>query len=154
MPRHGGTNRQYIDLGLPAVCRKLDEARRRRGWTYRDLGRAARVAETQAAKLLDPTSFGEPQLPTLVGLAGALGLTLDDLFGLPAVSSKIPPAARPIDWIVAQRGWTRRQLAAEAGLTPQTISNIGAGRSRDLLSAIAIARAAGVSLDSFAATLL
>lgn len=154
MPRHGGTGRQYLDLGLPAVCRRLDAARRQRAWTYRDLGRAAGIDETQAAKLLAPLSFGEPQLPTVVGLARALGLTLDGLFGIPAASSKIPEGVEAIGWIVARRGITRRQLAADAGLTPQTLSNIAAGRGRDFLSAVAIARAGGVSLDSLAAALL
>lgn len=155
MPRKTGTNRQYIDLGLPAVCRKLGDALRRKEWTVREFGRHAGISEQTAAKLLDPQTIGEPRIGTLLPAARALGLTLDGLFGLPASSTRIPAdTAAPIDWIVAQRNWSKQQLAAESGLTPATISNVAHGRSRDFLSAIAIARAGGVSLDSLAALLL
>lgn len=151
MPRHQGTARQYLDLGLPAVCRRLDAARQRRGWTKRDLGRAAGVDEKSAAKMLDPAIFAEPQLATANRVVRALGLTLDGVFGMPA-GDRIPPGEDPIAHILAQRGWSMSQLGAEAGLTAAAISAMAAGKSRpDLLSAIAIARAGGVSLDSFAA---
>ena len=155
MPRQAGTRREYIDLSLPSVCRKLSDALGRKGWTQRDLGRMAGVEEKAAGKLLDPRTFGEPQLATVAAVTKALGLSLDGLFGLPASNSKIPrDEEEPIAWIVAKRGITRRQLGADAGLSPQTISNIAGRKSCDFFSAIAIARAAGVSLDSLTAALL
>lgn len=155
MPRRDGTNREYIDHGLPRICRRLDEARRRREWTKRDLGRHAGVDETTAAKFLDPLKFGEPQLASARVLVRALGLTLDGLFGLPAGSSRVPAGEDPIAYILTARGWNAAQLGAEAGLSHGTIPAIVAGKQRpDLFTALAIARAAGVSLDSLAAAIL
>lgn len=154
MPRRSGTNRQYLDLGLPAVCRRLEVARQRKGWTKRDMARAAGVDEKAASKLLDPATFAEPQLRTAAGVVRALGLTLDGLFGLPANSARIPPGEDALAWLLAERGWSMSQLAIEAGLTPAAVAAMLAGKNRpDLLSAIAIARAGGVSLDSLAAAL-
>src|SRR5579875_1040063 len=99
MPRKQGTGRQYIDLGLPGLCRRLDAARRRKDWTQRDLARAAGIDDHAAANLIDPRNFGEPRLPTMVAVCRALGLTLDGLFGLPATSARIPPGAEPVGWI-------------------------------------------------------
>lgn len=155
MPRHDGTGRQYLDLGLPAICRRLDEARRRREWSKRDLGRHAGVDETTAAKFLDPIKFGEPQLASARAIARALGLTLDGLFGLPATSARIPDREDPIAWILAARGWTVAQLGAEAGLSHGTIPAVIAGKQRpDLFTALSVARAGGVSLDSLAGAIL
>jgi transcriptional regulator with XRE-family HTH domain len=155
MPRHDGTNRQYLDLGLPQICRRLEEARARRGWTKRELGRTAGVDEKQAGKLLDPRTFGEPQLATMRAVVRALGLSLDGLFGLPATAAQVPGREDPISYILIARGWTAAQLGAEAGLSHGTIPALIAGKARpDLFSAIAIARAGGVSLDSLAAALL
>src|SRR5579884_2420056 len=137
MPRHSGTGRQYLDLGLPAVCRRLEQARQRKGWTKRDLGKAAGVDEKQAGKMLDPATFGEPQLRTAAAVVRALGLTLDGLFGMPAGNARIPPGEDPLAYILAERGWSLSQLGTEAGLTPAAISAMAVGKNRpDLLSAI------------------
>jgi transcriptional regulator with XRE-family HTH domain len=156
MPRHAGTSRQRIEFGLPAVCRRLDAARERRGWSVHRLGHEAGIDEKAAGKLLRPETFGEPQLGTMTRIAQALGLTLDGLFGLPATNARIPPdAPEPIAWICRARGWSLSQLAREAGLTSAATSAMATGKNRpDLLSALAIARASGVSLDSLAAAAL
>ena len=155
MPRHDGTAAQYLDLGLPRLCRQLDQARQRKGWTKRDLGRAAGVDEKQAAKLLDPRSFGEPQLRTMRNVVRALGLGLDGVTGLPAGCAPIPAREDPIAYILAARGWTAAQLAAEAALSHGTLPQIIAGKTLpDFFTAYAIARAGGVSLASLAGAFL
>jgi transcriptional regulator with XRE-family HTH domain len=154
MPRHNGTDREYLDHGIPALCRRLEAAREKKDWTKRDLARAAGVAESQVAKLLDPQRFGEPQLGTMVKIARALGLTLDGLFGLPPRAEKIPPGEDPIAYILVHRECNLAQLGTDAGLSHGTLPAIVAGKSRpDLFTALAIARAGGVSVDSLAAGL-
>lgn len=151
MPRHDGTARQYLDLGIPRLCRQLDQARQRKDWTKRDLARAAGVDEKQAAKLLEPRTFGEPQLRTMRNIVRALGLTLDGVVGLRADAAPIPDREDPITHILAARGWSAAQLGAEAGLSHGTLPAIVAGKARpDFLTAYAIARAGGVSLTSLA----
>ncbi|MDE2138828.1 MAG: helix-turn-helix domain-containing protein [Gammaproteobacteria bacterium] len=149
-----GDAREYSGLDIPAICHLLDERRQRRQMTKRDLSRAAGVSEQQVAKLLDPARFGEPQLATALRVAQALGLTLDGLLGLPVGTAMVSPGEDPIAHILAARGWTMQQLGREAGLSHGTVPAIVAGKSRpDLLTAHALARAGGVSLDSLARAL-
>ena len=156
MARRGGTARHFIDLGIPRICRALQAARERRGLNMTELAERARIDPWTVRKFEDPQRFGEPQLAAFCKLAGTLGLRLDGLFAVPATAVPIPPGtADPIGWILQQRGWTMHQLGEQAGLSHNTIPQVASGKARaDLLTCEAIARAAGVSLDSLAAALL
>jgi len=78
--------------------------------------------------------------------------------GVPATAVPLPPGTVDPPGFnpgLQQRQWTMHQLGEQAGLSHNTIPQVAGGKARaDLLTTEAIARAAGVSLDSLAAALL
>lgn len=120
-------------LDEKALGKRLQMVRRERGFTQQTLCQAANLSYSTLAKI-ERGAIKSPSIFTVVGIAQAMGVTLDELLGLTGAGAPVAAATAKKtqsgvsfvyfdlnDTLVraAQRGFTR--LAEQSGVTPDVI---------------------------------
>ena len=63
-----------------SLAHRIKEARRQRGFTLRQFAKRSRIAESHLSRL-ESGEQADPRMSTLIRLADALGITIDELAG-------------------------------------------------------------------------
>jgi len=130
---------------MPQIHRQLLSQRARaRGLTAADLAASSGCSESHVTKIL--SGRWNPSVPLAYRLASAVGITGDELLTQPQ------EGASPIRQARQSAGIKVGELATAAGITPQHLNNIEAGRRRPSIGTLrkladALGRKPGELLD-------
>lgn len=119
-------------LDEKALGKRLQTVRRERGFTQQTLCQAANLSYSTLAKI-ERGAIKSPSIFTVVSIAQAMGVTLDELLGLVGPGAPAPAAAKKtksgVSFVyfdlndtlmrASQRGFTR--LAEQSGVAPDVI---------------------------------